>query len=44
MASFKAAITSIQAFVPDYILTNMELETMVDTTDEKTGYTIIPNY
>ena len=34
MASIKAAITGIQAFVPEYILTNKELETMVDTTDE----------
>jgi 3-oxoacyl-[acyl-carrier-protein] synthase-3 len=34
LASIKAAITGIQAFVPDYILTNKELETMVDTTDE----------
>lgn len=30
----KAAITGIQAFAPEYILTNKELETMVDTTDE----------
>lgn len=34
MASIKAAITGIQAFAPEYILTNKELETMVDTTDE----------
>ncbi|MCD4696401.1 MAG: hypothetical protein K8S16_09205 [Bacteroidales bacterium] len=34
MASIKAAITGIQVFVPDYILTNKEMETMVDTTDE----------
>ena len=29
-----AAITSIGAYVPDYILTNAELEKMVDTNDE----------
>lgn len=29
-----AAITGVGAFVPDYILTNKELETMVDTNDE----------
>jgi 3-oxoacyl-[acyl-carrier-protein] synthase-3 len=29
-----AAITAVQGYVPDYILTNAELETMVDTTDE----------
>lgn len=29
-----AAITSVGAYVPDYVLTNKELETMVDTTDE----------
>ena len=34
MARIRAAITGIQAFAPDYILTNKELETMVDTTDE----------
>jgi len=34
MTSIKAAITGIQAFAPEYILTNQELETMVDTTDE----------
>lgn len=34
MAKFRAAITGIQAYAPDYILTNQELETMVDTTDE----------
>jgi len=34
MANFKAAITGIGTFVPDYILTNQELSTMVDTSDE----------
>ena len=34
MTDIKAAITGINAWVPDYILTNAELETMVDTTDE----------
>lgn len=29
-----AAITGIQGYVPDYILTNQELEQMVETTDE----------
>lgn len=29
-----AAITGVQGYVPDYILTNAELETMVDTNDE----------
>ena len=30
----RAAITGVQGYVPDYILTNKELETMVDTNDE----------
>jgi len=34
MTKIRAAITGINAWVPDYILTNAELETMVDTTDE----------
>lgn len=34
MTNFRAAITGIQAYAPDYILTNQELETMVDTTDD----------
>jgi len=34
MANIRAAITGIQAYAPDYILTNQELETMVDTTDD----------
>jgi len=34
MNKIKAAITGIHGYVPDYILTNKELEGMVDTTDE----------
>ena len=34
MSDIKAAITGIAGYVPDYILTNQELETMVDTNDE----------
>lgn len=34
MNKIRAAITGVQGYVPDYILTNKELETMVDTTDE----------
>jgi 3-oxoacyl-[acyl-carrier-protein] synthase III len=34
MSKIFAAITGVQGFVPDYVLTNKELETMVDTTDE----------
>lgn len=34
MAHIKAAITGVHGYVPDYILTNKELETMVDTNDE----------
>jgi 3-oxoacyl-[acyl-carrier-protein] synthase III len=30
----KAAITAIHGYVPDYVLSNKELETMIDTTDE----------
>jgi len=41
MTKTKAAITGVATFVPDYILNNQELETMVDTTDqwilERTG-------
>lgn len=29
-----AAITAVSAYLPDYVLTNKEMETMVDTTDE----------
>ena len=32
--SFNAAITAVGGYVPDYVLTNKELETMVDTNDE----------
>ena len=34
MTKIRAAITGVQGYVPDYILTNKELETMVDTNDE----------
>ena len=34
MGAITAAITGIGGYVPDYILTNKELETMVDTNDE----------
>jgi 3-oxoacyl-[acyl-carrier-protein] synthase-3 len=34
MSKLRAAITGIHGYVPDYVLTNKELETMVDTTDE----------
>ena len=34
MNNVKAAITGIHGWVPDYVLTNKELETMVDTNDE----------
>jgi len=34
MSKIQAAITGVHAWVPDYILTNQELETMVDTNDE----------
>jgi 3-oxoacyl-[acyl-carrier-protein] synthase-3 len=34
MANIRAAITGVGGYVPDYILTNQELETMVDTSDE----------
>lgn len=32
--AIRAAITGVHGYVPDYILTNAELEKMVDTTDE----------
>ena len=32
----KAAITAIGGYVPEYVLTNTELETMVETNDEWT--------
>ena len=34
MKKITAAITGIQGYVPEYILTNKELESYVDTTDE----------
>lgn len=34
MTKFNAAITGVAGYLPDYILTNDELSTMVDTTDE----------
>ena len=34
MSKIIAAITAVGGYVPDYILTNAELEKMVDTTDE----------
>lgn len=34
MDKIRAAITGVGGYVPDYILTNKELETMVDTSDE----------
>jgi len=34
MTKITAAITGIQGYVPDYILTNNELESLVDTNDE----------
>ncbi len=34
MKKLKAAITAVHGYVPDYVLTNEELATMVDTNDE----------
>jgi len=34
MSKIHAAITAVGGYVPDYVLTNAELETMMDTTDE----------
>lgn len=34
MSNITAAITAVGAYVPDYVLTNQILETMVDTNDE----------
>lgn len=34
MTAIKAAITGVCGYVPDYVLTNQELEQIVDTTDE----------
>ena len=34
MTKLRAAITGVHGYVPEYILTNQELEKMVDTNDE----------
>ena len=34
MGKTRAVITGVNGYVPDYVLTNKELETIVDTTDE----------
>ena len=34
MIKITAAITAVGKYVPEYVLTNKELETMVDTNDE----------
>lgn len=34
MSKIHAAITAVNGYVPDYVLTNKELESIVDTTDE----------
>jgi 3-oxoacyl-[acyl-carrier-protein] synthase-3 len=34
MSKLRAAITGVQGYVPEYVLTNKELESLVDTTDE----------
>ena len=34
MSNIKAAITGVHGWVPDYVLTNQELETIVETNDE----------
>jgi 3-oxoacyl-[acyl-carrier-protein] synthase-3 len=34
MNTINAAITAVQGYVPEYVLTNKELEVLVDTTDE----------
>ena len=34
MSKTFAAITGVHGYVPDYVLTNEELEKMVDTSDE----------
>src|SRR6185295_15816641 len=34
MKKIRAAVTGVGGYVPDYVLTNKELETMVETTDE----------
>ena len=34
MSKIKAAITAVGKYLPDYVLTNKELERIVDTNDE----------
>ncbi len=34
MKTIRTAITAVSGHVPEYVLTNKELEGMVDTTDE----------
>ena len=34
MTKLRAAITGVHGYVPEYVLTNKELEGMVDTNDE----------
>ena len=34
MSKIRAMITGVGGYVPDYVLTNHELETMIDTSDE----------
>ena len=34
MSKITAAITAVGGYVPEYVLSNKELETMVDTNDE----------
>ncbi|MCP4520883.1 MAG: ketoacyl-ACP synthase III [Cytophagales bacterium] len=34
MSKIRAAITGVQGYVPEYVLTNQELEKMIDTNDE----------
>src|SRR6478752_3013898 len=34
MGKIRAAITGVGGHVPDYVLTNQELETIIDTSDE----------
>lgn len=34
MSQIQAAITAVGGYVPEYVLTNQELETIIDTTDE----------
>ena len=38
MRKINAAVTGIHGYVPDYILTNKELETIVETNDEWIEY------